>query len=104
MRTSTLIILLSVIGIGVALASCAWSRRRAADMLAGWAAASGYQLLQFAPRYLRTGPYFWRHGRGQLIFYVTVADRSGGRRAGYVRLGGWLMGLLSDQVDVIWDG
>jgi hypothetical protein len=97
------IILLSILIIGIALASRAWSRQRAANLLTNWVAANGYQLLRSEPRYLRTGPYFWRHARGQLIFYIDVIDVRGSRRSGYARLGGWFMGLLSDQVDVTWD-
>ncbi|MBX0330486.1 hypothetical protein K2Z83_22790 [Oscillochloris sp. ZM17-4] len=103
MNNHILVVLLSVLVIGIALASRAWSCRRAADLLAGWTTASGYVLLQSEPRYVRAGPYFWRHRRGQMIYYVAVADQQGIRRAGYVQLGGWFMGLLSNQVDVSWD-
>ncbi len=72
----------------VAFASIAWTRSRATAMLASWALAKGYQLLQTEPRYLRTGPYFFRHSRGQMIYYVTVMDAGDWRRSGYVRLGG----------------
>jgi hypothetical protein len=95
--------LIALMFIGLAIASIAWTRHRAAAILAGWATANGYQLLQSEQRYLRTGPYFWRHTRSQLVYYVTVADRQGARRSGYVRLGSWLLGLFSSQADVVWD-
>ena len=97
------LVLLSVLVIGIALASHAWTRYRATKLLGSWAMSNGYQLLQSEPRYARTGPYFWRHSRGQVIYYITIADPRGSRRTGYVRLGGWLFGLLSNQVDVTWD-
>lgn len=96
-------ILIMILAGGIVIASIVWTRRRASAMLASWAAAGGYQLIESEPRYLRTGPYFWRHSRGQLVYRVTVIDPRGWRRGGYVRLGGWLLGLLSDQVDVTWD-
>lgn len=96
-------VLVSILIIGIALASRAWSRQRAANLLTSWATAHSYQLLRSEPRYLRTGPYFWRHARGQLVFYIDVIDVRGSRRSGYARLGGWFMGLLSNQVDVTWD-
>lgn len=96
-----LFILLIVV---IAGGSLLWTASRADTLLTRWAAANAYTLVQTEQRWLRTGPYFWRHSRGQLIYYVTVRDERGQARSGYVRLGSWLGGLLSDQVDVTWDG
>ena len=41
----------------------------------------------------------WHYRRGA----VTVQDREGRVRSGYVRCGGFLFGLLSDRADVRWD-
>ncbi|MBX0328360.1 hypothetical protein K2Z83_11800 [Oscillochloris sp. ZM17-4] len=103
MRDVIFPLLIMAVAIGVAIASIAWTRRRADAMLAGWAATNGYQLLQVEPRYLRTGPYFWRRSRSQMIYYVTVSDPRGWPRSGYVRLGSWFWGMRRDQVDVTWD-
>jgi hypothetical protein len=85
------------------IASIAWTRQRVTTLLARWAAANGYQVRQSEPRYLRCGPYFWRRSRSQVVYHVTVTDPRGWPRSGYVRLGGWFLGLLSDHVDVTWD-
>ena len=87
----------------VAVASIAWSYSRADDLLHRWVSSNGYQLLHKEQRSLRTGPYFWRHSRGQLVYYVTITDHTGGRRSAYVRLGSWWAGLWSEDIDVIWD-
>ena len=87
----------------VAVISIIWTYSRADDLLDRWASSNGYQLLHKEQRSLRTGPYFWRHSRGQLVYYVTITDHSGERRSAYVRLGGWWMGLWSEDVDVTWD-
>ena len=48
------------------------------------------------------GPYFWTSSKGQTVYRVTVEVR-GGVRTGWVRCGGWWLGLLSDQAEVRWD-
>lgn len=88
---------------GVIIISAAWASGRARTLIGGWAAENGYQLIESERRYLRTGPYFWRHSRGQVVYYVTVIDPGGWRRSGYVRLGNWFFGMLGDQVDVTWE-
>jgi hypothetical protein len=103
MRESIPLLLFPALAMGLGVVVLIWTRRRAARMLAGWADAGGYRLLRSEPRYLRAGPYLWRRSRSQLVYYVTVADRGGLTRSGYVRLGHWFAGLLSDQVEVTWD-
>jgi len=36
-------------------------------------------------------------------FAFVVEDSARTRHAGYARVGGWFMGTLSDQVDIVWD-
>jgi hypothetical protein len=67
-----------------------------------WAHDNDMELIEVQRRFLRRGPY-WCTGNCQDVFRVTVRDGSGQERSGYVRVGGWLLGLLSDQVDVEWD-
>lgn len=87
----------------ITVASLVWTRQRADALLERWAAANGYHLTYQEPRYLRMGPYLWRRSRGQQVYYVTIADEYGRARSAYVRLGGWFLGLFSDEVDVTWD-
>lgn len=97
-------ILMILLMITIVIGSLAWTHYRAMILLRNWATENGYQLLQHEARYLRTGPYFWRRSRNQLVYYVTVLDPQGWRRSAYLRLGNWFFGMLGNQVDVTWDG
>ena len=79
-----------------------WQHSRADTILKRWALASGVEVLSAQKRYLRTGPFLFQ-GKGRFIFRIVVRDAEGTRRAGWIRVGGWLAGLLSDKTEVIWD-
>jgi hypothetical protein len=104
MDDTLIFLVFALFAVGVVVASLVWTRQRAEALIERWATANGYHLTHREPRYLRTGPYFWRHSRGQQVYYVTIADEHGRPRAAYLRLGGWFLGLFSDQVDVTWEG
>ena len=72
-------------------------------MLDEWAARNGLQILERDYRALCQGPFVWRCSRGQAVYRVKVRDAEGQVRTGWVRCGGWELGLLSDQVEVSWD-
>ena len=95
--------LLFIVFVIVALLVMWWHFSRSSDMLEQWARDNGMELIEAERRFLRRGTYWWRTARGQEVFRVTVRDNSGQVRRGYVRVGGWFMGLLSNQVDVEWD-
>jgi hypothetical protein len=86
-----------------AMVMMAWSASRGRTILERWAANNGYRLIDSERRLLRKGPYFWCSSKGQDVFYVTVEDEQGRVRHGYVRCGGWFLGLLSDEATVEWD-
>jgi hypothetical protein len=81
----------------------AWRAQRSHGLLAHWAEENGYQILRQEHRLLRRGPYFFSATSDQAVYYVVVTDHFGRERRGYVRLGGWLLGLFSNQVDVQWE-
>jgi hypothetical protein len=85
------------------LALWGWHFSRSRKMLEQWAHANGLTLIGVERRFLRRGPFWWRTNKGQEVFRVTVRDGSGQVRSGYVRVGGWFLGLLSDQVTVEWE-
>ncbi len=39
----------------------------------------------------------------QRVFYVRIRNPGGQERSGWVRLGNWWLGLLSDQVEERWE-
>ena len=79
-----------------------WQRSKADTILKRWALASGLELVSVQKRYLRTGP-FLLYSRGQFVFRIVVRDGAGTQRAGWIRVGGWLAGVLADKTEVIWD-
>jgi hypothetical protein len=95
-----LVIAVSLVVSGVALA---WHFVRGRALVEGWAQRQGYTLEACECRWLRRGPYLWMSSNAQAVYRVKVRTRDGRLRRGWVRCGGWLSGVLSDQVDVRWD-
>jgi hypothetical protein len=87
----------------IAIASFAWRTSRSQTIIDRWAAANGFRVLSAEQRFLRTGPFFFRHDKRQTVYHVTVQDSTGRTRSGYIRCGGWFAGLLSDTARVEWD-
>jgi hypothetical protein len=83
--------------------SLVWGSSRGGSMLDRWASANGFQILSMESCWFFRGPFFWTSTRGQRIYRVTVRDGEGRTRSGYVRFGGYWLGLMSDRVDVRWD-
>jgi hypothetical protein len=54
-------------------------------------------------RYFFRGPYFRTTSKGQTVYRVTVEDKPGRLRTGWVRCGGWWLGLMSNHVEACWD-
>jgi len=94
-----LVLVVAIIG----FLSWAWRTSRAQDMVDQWAATNGLQVLSRERRTFRRGPFFFRTGKGQEVYYVTAQDQAGNIRRGYVRCGGWVLGMMSDQVSVEWE-
>ena len=80
-----------------------WHFSRSNSLLQKWAAQNGYKIVSQEYRTFFRGPFFWTTTKGQTVYYVTVEDTPGNRRAGWVRCGGWWFGLMSDAVEVRWD-
>ena len=80
-----------------------WHLRRSRRIVQAWAAANGYRLLSAERRWLWFGPFWWRTGRGHAVFRVTVSDSAGNCRGGFVRVGGWLLGMFSNRAVAVWD-
>jgi hypothetical protein len=80
-----------------------WHFGRSSSLLHQWAAQNGYRIISQEYRNFFKGPFFWTSTKGQTVYYVVVEDAGGNKRRGWVRCGGWLLGLLSDSVAVRWD-
>jgi hypothetical protein len=80
-----------------------WHFGRSSSLLHQWAEQNGYRIVRQEYRTFFRGPFFWSSSKGQTVYHVVVEDSAGNRRSGYVRCGGWWLGLLSDRVEVRWD-
>jgi len=80
-----------------------WTFSRSRSLLEQWASSNGFEILRREYRNFRKGPFFWTSSKNQVVFYVTVRDRDGKLRSGWVRCGSWILGLLSDQTEVRWE-
>ena len=99
--TETLLFFLTFTALAVLLLF--WQFSRADEILQRWATANGFKVISAEKRFLRTGPFFLRSTRGQFVFRIVVEDQSGTKRTGWLRVGGWMAGVLSDKAKVIWD-
>jgi hypothetical protein len=74
-----------------------WARLR----LNAWARKNQVRVLQCQWRLFLRGPY---DAIGKyVVFRVTAENPAGGERVGWVRLGGFWAGLLTDESDVVWE-
>ena len=80
-----------------------WHFGQSSSLLHQWAEKNGYRIVRQEYRHLFKGPFFWTSAKGQTVYHVVVEDSTGARRSGWVRCGGWWLGLLSDNVEVRWD-
>ena len=80
-----------------------WHAARSEAILKRWAEENGFLILACERRWLMRGPFFWTTSKSQDVYYVTVQDRNGRRRSGYVRCGSFLAGILSNRAEVRWE-
>jgi len=97
-------LLFILVGLVMAVPMIWWHHARSRELLNQWARRNRLSLVNAQRRLLFRGPYTLWSGKGQAVFRVTVRDGTGRTRSGYVRVGGWFLGLLSDQIDAWWDG
>lgn len=80
-----------------------WQLFRPRQILNRWAQDNNYEILEADYRWFRYGPFFWTTSKGQCVYYVTVRTPDGQERRGWVRCGGWILGVFSDNAEVRWD-
>jgi hypothetical protein len=79
-----------------------WQYAQADKIVNRWAQANGFELVSAQMCGLQTGP-FVVYARGQFVFRIVVIDRSGRQRSGWILVGSWHSGVLSDETKVKWD-
>jgi hypothetical protein len=97
----------SIFGILLVLVSIwlgfVWSRSRSEAIIKKWAVKNGFTVLSSKNYHFVRGPFFLRSDPRQTVYNVTIRDQSGQDRSAWVRCGGWLLGLVSDDIKVMWD-
>jgi len=69
-----------------------------------WADRQGYTILYFEQRHLKTGPFFLStRSRLQHVFYVTLEDKEGNQSKAWIKVGGVILGLLSNEIEIKWE-
>ncbi len=80
-----------------------WHFARSSSILRRWADENGYEILEKSYRHFFRGPFFFRTTKEQTVYRVTVRDKAGNVRTGWVACGSWWLGLWSNQARVRWD-
>jgi hypothetical protein len=80
-----------------------WRMSRSRSLLEQWGVKNGFEILHSDYRFMFRGPFSLTTGRGQTVFYVRVRDNKGKERSGWIRFGGWIIGLQSDKSEVRWE-
>jgi hypothetical protein len=95
------LVMIAILAFAVAVA--AWHYSRARNVLEDWAEANSYEILSSEHRWFRRGPFWWRTGKGQEVYYVTVRTLDRQIKRGWVRCGNLFLGLFVSEADVRWD-
>lgn len=94
----------ALLPVPIAVGALVWAQHeKAVKALHRWVQITGFQIVSAQKRYLRTGPFFLNSTSGQFVFRIVVRDHSGTERIGWLRVGGPLIGVLSDETDIVWD-
>jgi hypothetical protein len=78
-----------------------WHWFRSRFLLRQWARDNGYVLVQISIPWFKISP-FWM-SKGQEAYQIRVRDHNGRERRGWAKCGGYFLGFLVNQVEVILD-
>lgn len=95
--------LLIVASVLLAAVWVGWHYLRGRELVQLWADRQGLVLEECGYRHLARGPFLWTSSKSQAVYRVRVRGRDGAVRRGWVRCGGWISGVFSDEVVVRWD-
>ena len=80
-----------------------WHFRKSARILNQWAEQNNLRITQREYRRSKMGPFTLNTSHNQAVYYFVAEDETGKSRSGYARCGGHILGIFSDQVEVVWD-
>lgn len=94
----------AIVSIFVMLVFVVLTWGRPGKIINQWAEQNDFKLIRSKQAYFFKGPFTFSYSEGQPVYRVTVEDKNGLTRSGWLRCGTWMMGTLSDNADVRWDG
>ena len=97
-----ILVILGLLGIGAVLYSLQrlWRRRA----LYRWAAENDFQLIAYdQPMFTEASAFPFTVSKAQQVFHISVLQKDGQARSGWLLLGRGLLGLLSGEAEVRWD-
>lgn len=77
--------------------------KRAVQTLDEWLRDNDFQLLQKSTPWIKDNPFFMSSNRSQKVFKMTVRDKTGQIRQGWLRCGHALGGVAASLVEIKWD-
>lgn len=80
-----------------------WISRQSQVVIEGWAEGQNFTLLAKEMRLLRHGPFLFRTGKNQRVYYLTLLDKTGLQRSAYLRVGDFFGRMRPDTIKVIWE-
>jgi len=96
------LVILGLMGLGVVLYSLQrlWRRRA----LYHWAAGNDFKLIAYdQPLLTEVSAFPFTVSKAQQVFHISVLQKDGRARSGWLLLGSGLLGLLSGEAEVRWD-
>jgi hypothetical protein len=82
-----------------AIVMIVWYCSRSWRILENWARVNNYRIVSSEFRQFFQGPFSW--SPNHTVYYVKVETADGQTRSGWVRCGGWFLGL--DVTEDCWD-
>jgi len=99
---ATAAIIAGLLALGVGL--YALERVRRSRTLHRWAAAHDYKLISFhQPMLTETSPFPFTMSKAQQVFHISVLQKDGSTKSGWILLGSGLRGSASSEAKVKWD-
>ena len=95
---------LAIVALGIAVASpILWLRRwRMRAIVARWAAEHRFEVISCEERTFSPFTFTLGKSRNQDVVLVSVVDAQGNKRTCWLKLGNYLFGLLTDEVECQW--
>jgi hypothetical protein len=87
----------------VIIASAVLRSNRSTSILDQWALENGFEVVSASQAQVFRGPFTLTASRDQTVYRITVRDQSGRTMTGWARCGSWMLGLASNNVEVVWD-